>query len=158
MKQALIVIDMQTHFCESYNDRIVRECINEIRRAKRLNLPIFLVEYVGCGQTDSRLKQEANGHKLLHRVTKYDDDGSYEIEKRFKLKKYAFNSVRVCGVNAPYCVAETVEGLQRRLPNMKVYINNRACGTVGDSRRPKYRSNLEYSGVDKFKNVRRIKV
>lgn len=156
--QGLVIIDMQYDFKESFNKRIINECIREIRRAKRLKLPIFIVEYVGCDETVEEIMQAVNGYKKAFFIEKGDDDGSDVLSDFFWENNYYFNSLRICGVNACCCVAETVWGLNEKYPKLRIYLNNKACGTFGHAKRVKYRERLYFGCAEGLKNVKRIMV
>ena len=158
INQGLVIVDMQYEFKESFNKRIINECIREIRRAKRLKLPIFIVEYVGCDSTVEEIMDAVNGYKKTYAIEKIDDDGSKDLQQEFCRNNFSFNSLRVCGVNSCCCVAETVWGLNEIYPKMKIYLNNKACGTFGHSIRKKYSKKLDFGCAEGLKNVKRIMV
>lgn len=158
INQGLVIIDMQYEFKESFNNRIINECVREIRRAKKLKLPIFIVEYLNCGLTVKDILDEIKSYKKVYFVEKDDDDGSGVLRDYFCKNHYLFNSLRICGVNSCCCVAETVWGLNEKYPKMLIYLNNKACGTFGYARKKKYVKHLDFGCAEGLKNVKRIMV
>ena len=150
IKQGLVIIDMQYNFHRSYNATIIAECVKEVKRAKRLKLPIFIVEYVDCGYTEQEITDAVGKYKNCHFVTKYDDSGALELKELFEEENYCFNSLRVCGVNSDCCVAETVCGINYYYPKMKIYLNNKASGT--------FSYHHTFGIAEKLKNVKKILV
>ena len=158
INQGLVIVDMQYDFAQSFNSRIINECVKEIRRAKSLRLPIFIVEYVDCGSTVEEIMDAVNGYKKTYAIEKVDDDGSKDLQQEFCRNNFSFNSLRVCGVNSWICVAETVCGLNKIYPKMKIYLNNKACGSFGDSQEKKYSKKVDFGCASGLKNVKRIMV
>ena len=110
--EALVIIDMQIHFCTSEDESTQKACIREIKRAKRRNMPIIFLEYEGFGATQPDLMQALGVYKKVKTLTKSTDSGSDEISSLLLRQWTSIQTLRICGVNAGACVISTIRGLQ----------------------------------------------
>lgn len=129
-ENVLVVIDMQPFF-KSVTKKVVSNVLKLIREFKKQNNFIFVLEYNECGETHPSIVKELNGYDNVQFVVKKKEDGSLPLIKAMKIKnpkrtKMEFN---VCGVNTDACVADTVLGLNMRMPLSKINVIKRACNT-----------------------------
>ncbi len=125
-RTALIIIDMQRQFKAANDETTISNVIREVRKAKKLKQFIILVEY-GRQYTISKIRETLKGYKYLFKVTKDDDDGSYEIIKCILKNQLGVTQFNVCGVNTSYCVHDTVEGLCQFIGKIPIRVIKDAC-------------------------------
>lgn len=122
MNYTLVIIDMQSIFAAANDKRVIDNCRQQIKKAIKDNAGIIFVEYFGGGKTISSLKQLVTGYKRTTTTIKRDNNGSTEIHRALKRRRFNSKNIKVCGVNTDYCVLETVEGLSylNKIPSIKV--------------------------------------
>jgi nicotinamidase-related amidase len=124
MKYTLVVVDMQSRFNAANGERVRKNCLREIMKAIKNELPIIFLEWEGEEVTLPELTEPCKDNFYVE--TKRTDDGSTEVEKivrRHKLPK----TFRVCGVNTDCCVRATVVGLTARFPSATIDVIADAC-------------------------------
>ena len=128
---ALIIIDMHP-CCDAAKDRAtVQSILREIKQAKRFNHIIFLVEMIGCGETDKNILDVLKNYKRkTFKITKREDDGSLNIVQCIINNGLSLSKLKICGINTNACVSSTVNGLIRRFDlKIPVEIIADACNT-----------------------------
>lgn len=112
----LLIVDMQEYFATA--QPILDNVISEVRRSKRLESGIIVLEYDRheLGRSLKGLTKELNGYPRKRFVSKSSDDGGNEVVREAKRARFNTDSWRVCGVNTCFCVLHTTETMQRLLP------------------------------------------
>lgn len=135
--EALVIIDMQPYFSSALNEYTIRNCIAEIKRAKRANIPIVVLEYEDpdgeddLGETLPRLKKHLDSYHATYYVKKYDDDGGLDVMRCLEENDLdTIPNFRVCGINLGACIWETVDTLVNVF-NKQVEVVKRACNCNG---------------------------
>ena len=132
MPATLIVIDMQVSFPAACEPNVVIAVTREIMEAKQRGEPIILVEYKGCGPSHSEFYNILKGYPYKSHICKSDDDGSREILRAIRRRKFDHSELRICGVNFDCCVKHTVEGLLHQSPHSRITVVKSACGSEWD--------------------------
>jgi nicotinamidase-related amidase len=123
----LLLIDLQTNF-KSASDPILIKIVNiEIEKAKRENIPIITVEYIGEGNIVDSIKINLIGYSKLHSVSKTGDDGSQEVHDLLRKIGFNFGQIYVCGVNTDACVRDTINSLYNLNANYRINIISNGC-------------------------------
>lgn len=122
-KDAVVIIDMQTGFSASY--KVIRNCVSLLRKAKTLDIPVVLVEFVHNGNTHKPIVKMLSKRDVL--VKKKYQDGSLVVVP--VLKKLRVNHVYVAGVNTDQCVHDTALGMVKSIPDLCVSLVKSACNT-----------------------------
>lgn len=125
----LVIIDMQPSFkearCRALQHRIVK-------RIKRHNGPVCLVEYEGAGKTYPSIVRACKG-KRLFRCLKNEDGGGQVIAGATLGEGLGRHSRYIlCGVNTAHCVTNTAHTLMKWRKHCKVTIDWYCCRTIGD--------------------------
>lgn len=133
MSKVLVIVDMQYLFYTARKDKVIRECQRLIKHFKANNLPIIILEYIGCDDTLKELKRLYKDYPLAKTLIKRCDDGSNQIHKHFKTNGLNLNKrdeieIVICGVNIDACVISTTWGLVKKGYNVRVIKS--ACNTV----------------------------
>ncbi len=130
MSSVLLIIDVQDYFKTS--SKVIGETIRQVQLAKKQNLPIVVVEYVGCGETNNSVLRAIGDYdpKLVVRKTK--DGGGKEVLEVCKKNNILPSKFRVVGVNRGYCVYETVNEIITKIGLNKVDIEISEQGTWCD--------------------------
>lgn len=131
MTEALVIIDMQYYFETARHESTIRNCIKQIKKAIKDNIPIIVVEYwvedEDLGETLPRLQKYFKDYNLTRIIKKHDDNGGREVNKCLKDNDWNdIDILRVCGVNINCCVASTVNTLMTRYYKQIKIIKN-AC-------------------------------
>lgn len=129
MPATLVVVDMQPGFEAACSFDVLVGVTEQILYAKQQQWPIILLEYEGCGDTHDALVKLLKNYRHKARIKKCDDDGSLEVVRCIQRRKFPYNRLRICGVNADCCVYVTVEGLLCRLESSQIELAKTACGT-----------------------------
>src|SRR3990172_7835106 len=111
----LVIVDMQPYF-DSCDDEVVDEAVKEIRRAKEQRTGVVVVEFGGCGPTDSSIQKVLRGYDRQAWVTKDDDDGGRAVVNAAHQHGFWNKSWRFCGVNTCCCVRDTIKSMVRIYP------------------------------------------
>jgi hypothetical protein len=120
MNETLVIIDMQPQFGAANCPRTLEACKREIRHAMQECNGIVYVKYEGHGQIHRELTDLTllYSHKVT--VTKKLNDGSKQVVKYLSQRGFAKEHIRICGVNAQWCVAVTTKGLKSLLPHSRL--------------------------------------
>lgn len=138
----LLIIDMQEGYSAATNDILIGNIANEIKEAKRNGAAIIFVTMKDedIGRVVSPLWEMTYDYKYFVEVKKRDTDGSKEVVAA--LKKYHFlnkNRIKAGGVYTDVCVADTVNGLAKKLPDTDIEVLSHCCHADV----PGYEMNLE---------------
>ncbi len=146
IKDVLVIIDLQTDFVDALeNQKVINNCKTLIKNSKKNKEYIAVVRMIGCGKNDPRIVQLLKNYKKVIYVNKIDGDGSKEIEKALKRKR--FNRLKLCGCYLDQCVLDTSRGLLEK--DFKVKILKNACyGYMAESI-----SKKEYERLPKQENL-----
>jgi nicotinamidase-related amidase len=149
MARTLVIIDMQPNgFTTAQNENVVRNILKEIKLARRRFAGIILVEYVGYGLTDIRIRHALNGYVRASTIHKRNDDGGAQVVKIAKQRDYDLSCWRVCGVNVAHCVNATVTTMRELLdPETKIEVKKKACNCVWNNIEESFNWLLSYNGV-----------
>jgi len=112
-KTGIFLIDMQDKFLGRIDTREQeREIPNQIKvleYAQENNLPIYVLEYEGKGETTARLKRQlSNGE--YETITKPDDNGFLGTDLDALLTDDEIENIVLMGINASFCVKRTATG------------------------------------------------
>ncbi len=130
MTEALIIIDMQKGFWSAKRcKRTINACVNQIHRARRLSMPIYIVEFRGYQDTIQPLLDAVEGYDKFSFVFKEYNDGSQELANMFAQDSFKPSKMYICGVNIEACVLNTVEGLMDIFPCAEYHVIKPACNT-----------------------------
>jgi len=114
---ALLVIDMQRYFVSHLApEEAAREIPNQIeviRAAQRNDIPVFVLQYLGCGPTIEPLMDVISGSEY-HLVIKAADDGFPYTNLDELLKEGGVGTLVLAGINASFCVLSTARGAVER--------------------------------------------
>jgi nicotinamidase-related amidase len=121
----LVVIDMQPDFVASQNKLTIYAVSLLIEQAVKDGANIVVLEYRHHEPTDWRIADEYKGYDKVVVLTKWDDDGSEEMESSGE--EFDTNHFILCGVNTSACVNRTALGLRERYPEAKIEVKLNAC-------------------------------
>lgn len=147
---SLIIVDMQADFAPTATKAITVKNVNrEVRKAIKNEWLIVVVLFRNNGILLPQVKKAIGKYANVVEVTKRQDDGSKNITNKVVFR--ALKHIRVVGVNICYCVHDTAEGLQKRLPKSNVTIVMDACNCPDHGRSkghfvPKNGVNIEKRG------------
>lgn len=162
---ALVIIDMQKYFYhrglegryitpeqmkESWIET-VKHINEQIRQAKKRNIPILVVEFDSNSmdnenwKTDGRICRTIGSYPYVKYVKKDYDDGSERIERTLENTDWVVKNFRICGANRVACVAATVKGLAKRYKDAKIHLVKKAITDEGGERGRR--------GADRLPNV-----
>jgi nicotinamidase-related amidase len=149
---ALVVVDMQPYFTTANHEDTIRNCIIEIRKAIQANIPIVVLEYNGCGDTNERLKKHLDEYDKTFYETKCDDNGGHEVIDCLESRNdFSIDTFIVCGVNINACVADTVRCLVN-VYEKHVEVIKKACNGHEESREIGF-TGQRYTRIYQDKNV-----
>lgn len=133
MKTGLLIIDMQNGFSTSKDRKTRKNCIIQIKRAMKKNLPIFIIEFTPerYGKTSKYITRVVGNYKNLHYIEKNTDDGGRQIMDYIKSHNLDIKHFIACGVNISFCVASTVRRLIEKY-GKKVLVIRNACNCEYD--------------------------
>lgn len=116
MKHPLIVIDVQLEFIRHMRGkkRLLAQVIKTVRKARKENRHVFLVQYTGSGPTHRSIRKSLANYDKVHVVIKRYDNGGPEIYDALYTQGISGKTLTVCGVNLSACVARTVNDLVYR--------------------------------------------
>lgn len=111
---AVLLIDMQEEWVERVEPDTRKEIIagqvDVIRQCSKLNIPLFLLEYVGSGETIKSLREEAAKVPRVQTVRKWHDDGFDRTDLCVRMNKLGAKTALLMGINASCCVRSTGMG------------------------------------------------
>lgn len=137
----LVVVDMQFDFASSRKPSVIKNCLALVKQAVKDKAGIVFLEYDTYGKTHLPLRLATSKYKKKFELTKQDDDGSPQVLTAIKKGRLPKQQIKVCGVNTTYCVAATVGGLTKRLPNAKIEVIGKACNSTSPTN---HRMGLKY--------------
>lgn len=123
----LVIIDMQPEFTTASNPSVIAGVVHQIRLAKNRKAGIVIVEYNDSGDTLEPIVNAIGEYVRKTTVIKKGDDGSREVMRAIHRKGFDNSKVRLCGVNAGYCVRDTAVGLLE-WQNSVIEVAKEACG------------------------------
>ncbi len=109
---ALLIVDMQKDFETAGDIDTQNGVIAQIKRAIKKEIPIFVLEYDGYGDTHDVIKTLLYSYYDVHYIEKDRNDGGFELMEyidcngSFNIKHFI-----TCGVNISFCVGETIRTL-----------------------------------------------
>jgi hypothetical protein len=120
---------MQPEF--SAAKKIIKPVQRQIRLAKRRKDIIVFVELRDGYSATIKELWKTLGHYDNHIIARKNcDDGSGTIQKALKRKGIVTPvKFRVCGVNTPYCVWDTIVGLLNKYPDAIMEVSGGACSS-----------------------------
>jgi len=105
---------MQDYFIKELSEeekkREIPYQLDVLDYCKTNNIPVFVLEYSGCGETTNVLKEKVDSLPIKEYVAKTYDNGFIETSLEYKLKERSIEAVILMGVNASACVRLTAEG------------------------------------------------
>lgn len=111
---AVLLIDMQEYFlediCDEEKAREVPYQLEVLDYCKKENVPVLVLEYEGCGQTISILKEKVDSLEKKDYIKKKHDDGFIDTDLAEKLRKNDIEIVLLMGIYASACVLQTGQG------------------------------------------------
>ncbi len=114
---AVLLIDMQDYFLKEVSEEEKKSEIpyqlEVLNYCKNNNIPVFVLEYLQCGETTRILKEKVDSLPVKEYVTKGYNDGFLKTDLEAKLRSYGIESMLLMGVNASGCVRDTAEGAIR---------------------------------------------
>ncbi len=149
MSRTLCIIDMQEEFNAATDPDTIQGVCVQIRRAKRYDWPVLLLEY-GSSETYPhkrslhQLRGLLKGYEKYHRVIKHDDDGGDKVIAAAAKYKFDISTIRVCGVNADCCVQETVYGILKQIPKTRIELVHNGCNSDGAANHQDVLDDLQY--------------
>lgn len=134
MSYTLLVIDVQPYFNAANNRRVIRNCRREIRQAIEDKAGILLIEFLGCGRSNTGIAKMISNYDRAFVIIKGQDDGSSEVVAAIEHFNLPKTKIKVIGVNTNACVQSTVMGLTRLRTNSKLSISvvADACYSVSE--------------------------
>lgn len=132
-RTALVVVDMQVNFMETKS--VLNECLTLVKDAVARQIPIFVLEFGGFGETHVDLikpiikktvmtTEPGMPEKLpvAHFVKKDEMDGSPGIEAVCARIGFSPSIWKMCGVYTGACVLATTTGLLKRFPESQANV------------------------------------
>ena len=107
-KTTLCVVDMQPYFSKTAL-RCLNEVLIEIKKAKRRNAAIVILEYDGLGPSYDEIDKLIEGYPHCAITSKSLDGGGEELLNELECYNWPADKVRFVGVNRSYCVRSTVK-------------------------------------------------
>ncbi|MEK6899693.1 MAG: isochorismatase family protein [Nanoarchaeota archaeon] len=110
----VLLIDMQPTFLEkldlyksrqmiNYQSKVLDYCVEQ-------DLPVFVLEFLGCGKTIRSLSRKMSPLKRIKKITKRNDDGFKKTSLAADLSVEGIRTVMLMGVYASYCIRDTAIG------------------------------------------------
>lgn len=154
----LVIIDMQSDFYESYTQDIIEAVEDCIYASNRRGDKIVLMELAGCGSTEEAIKNMLFETDSFTMVKKYKNNGYPRVRTNEHLKDSQYI---VCGVNALYCVIQTIIDMVRDANVDKIIVPLLAVGDFSLIKQLKRTAELSknnfYDHIPKDEHVRTIK-
>lgn len=116
-RQTLCVVDMQYDFGTA--NKCLKEVVREIKRFKKKNLPIIVLEYMDWGgekysDTFEEITSLLEGYTNVEYVGKENDGGGDEFIEAGRRRRFPVCNIRMVGVNRAFCVYSTAKDLKLR--------------------------------------------
>jgi len=122
----LVVVDMQAGFAAANEIAVILGVHRQVQLARRRKARVVFVEHAGHGDTHGFLKWPVRS--TCRTVKKRCNSAARHLVQLFSgLGIERGELIRVCGIEADVCVAETVRGLS--LEGFRVEIAADACGS-----------------------------
>jgi len=123
----LVIVDVQPGFETAKH--AVAGVLHQIKLAKRRKAGIIVVEYdIGeYGASLPEVRKEIGSYRNVVYTEKCNDDGSMEIIDAGETARFNLRKIRFCGVNALYCVHDSIFGFLRMQKESKVEVAFDAC-------------------------------
>ncbi|MBI4152493.1 cysteine hydrolase [Candidatus Woesearchaeota archaeon] len=111
---AVLLIDMQGIFLKNISPVERQEEIayqsDVLDFCRQNNVPLYVLEYQGCGRTMPSLEDKYLQLRDVRRVIKMYDDGFWETNLAEQLHHSGIERLLLMGINASACVRSTAEG------------------------------------------------
>jgi nicotinamidase-related amidase len=120
----LVIIDVQTQYAG--HRAIANACAALALEARDANRPIFVVEYIGNGETHTAITQKLIKYERTFTVRKESCDGSQAIRAMLRQTKLQPDNFLICGLYRNDCVLATVEGLAAKYPKSSITVDMNA--------------------------------
>ena len=109
---------MQYHFVDGLDTReaVARLVLSQIailRRCQKEDIPVVVLEYVGCGATIEDLETELAKLQTVIRIAKSNESGFSNPELDDALRGLGVGTLFLMGINAEACVLETAQDARR---------------------------------------------
>ena len=153
----LIIIDMQESFEVHEGMRVTNNCRREIFKAIEDDAHILIVEYEGAGRTLKALTDllKNNEKANYHYVTKFDDDGSYEVFQAILNLHLPHEKLKITGVHTDCCVYQTTLGLRDYFPKSKIEVISDACDSIWNA---SSKVNNHYCGISLMSRIDNVSI
>ena len=147
----LCIIDMQPYFDASNEPWLLNNVLAEIKKAKKNNDYIIVLEYDGCGETHPDIIKACDGYNRYYHEVKSSQSGAPNIIFIMRENNIQADHFIIVGVETESCILETVEGIVRKIPKSKVTV-------VADAINSQYIGDYDHSDVmnylfDKYSQV-----
>ena len=126
MPTSLVIVDMQQNFPAANEPSAILGAAKEIERAKKRKAGIVFLEFQNLDPTHEVYRKLLKDYPYLVRTRKSEMDGSEQVLRALRRKKFDVDRIRVCGVNSCHCVRATVDGLLLR-SDAKIEVSTKAC-------------------------------
>lgn len=111
---AVLLIDMQEEWVErvepATRSEIIAGQVDVIRQCSKLDIPLFVLEYAGEGNTIKILRNEVAKVPRVLTVRKWFDDGFDRTDLCGRMNKLGVETALLMGLNASCCVRSTGTG------------------------------------------------
>lgn len=127
----LCIVDMQPYFYASQESWLIENVIREINEAKQHHAGILLIEYKGCGDTDSRILQPCLSYPLSRRIVKQESDAAPLILDTSNKCNFNTSHFIITGVETATCITDTINGLTILNPDVTITVVADAVNMLG---------------------------
>ncbi len=107
-----LIIDMQPYFLDKIEhgkrSRLLEAQIESVECLVEANIPTIVLEYDNEGETHESIKGKCGELKVCKYIAKHYDDGFRETDLKDILDHWNLSKLIVMGINASFCVKETV--------------------------------------------------
>ena len=136
----LCIIDMQPYFDASNEPWLLNNVLAEIKKAKKNNDYIIVLEYDGCGETHPDIVQACDGYSRYYHEVKSSQSGALNILSIMQQNGITADHFIIVGVETESCILETVEGIVQGVPNSKVTV-------IEDAINSQFAGDCDHSGA-----------
>lgn len=127
----LVVIDMQEPYKAAGSKSLQRAICEAIRAHQG---PVCVVEYDGSGPTFPCILAACKGKRLFRCTKTVDDGGDVVVGATYGERLAHHRHYHLCGVNTPYCVIGTAQGILHHRKDAKVTLRVNLCRGFYDDR------------------------
>lgn len=127
----LVVIDMQPLYQAAQSVSLQRRIADAVRAWTG---PVCIVEFEKSGDTFPSILAACKGKRLFRCTKTKDDGGDVIVGATFAERLGHHRHYHLCGVNAPYCVINTAQGILHYRKNSKVTLRVNLCRGFYDNR------------------------